>query len=75
MKKEFLILFAAMTVAAVVSRAEEGAAALVPQPYYGDVAQEVVNRLERRHVLRRQFDDEMSRRAWTNLVSSYDFNR
>ena len=48
---------------------------LVPQPYYGKVAQEVVKRLEKKHVLRHRFDDEMSRRAWTNLVSNYDFSR
>ncbi len=50
-------------------------AALTPQPYYGKVAQEVVKRMERKHVLRHPFDDEMSRRAWTNLVSNYDYNR
>ena len=48
---------------------------LKPQPYYGKVAQEVLVRLERKHVLKRPFDDEMSRRAWTNLVSSYDYSR
>ena len=56
----------------------EGAVAkapLAPQPYYGKVAQEVVRRLEKKHVLRRPFDDEMSCRAWTNLVSNYDYNR
>ena len=51
------------------------APALVPQPYYGKVAQELVKRLEKKHVLRRPFDDEMSRRAWTNLVSNYDYTR
>ena len=51
------------------------AAALAPQPYYGKVAREVVKRMEKKHVLRRPFDDEMSRRAWTNLVSNYDYNR
>lgn len=48
---------------------------LEPQPYYGKVAQEVVKRLQKKHVLRRPFDDEMSRRAWTNLVAHYDFQR
>ena len=48
---------------------------LAPQPYYGKVAQEVVKRLEQKHVLRHAFDDEMSRRAWTNLVSNYDYSR
>ena len=48
---------------------------LAPQPYYGKIAQEVVKRLERKHVLRHPFDDEISRRAWTNLVTNYDYNR
>ena len=74
LKKVFLAAFAAAVCAACT--AQEGSAAeLAPQPYYGKVAQEVVKRLERKHVLRRRFDDEMSRRAWTNLVSNYDFSR
>ena len=48
---------------------------LSPQPYYGKVAQEVIRRLERKHVLHRRFDDEMSQRAWTNLVAGYDYSR
>ena len=70
---------AAISTAAVawsaVSAGANGAAALAPQPYYGDIAKEVVKRLEKRHVLRRPFDDEMSRRAWTNLVANYDYSR
>ena len=74
MKKMFLTAFSAMFCATVMAQTKDPAG-LTPQPYYGRVAQEVVKRLERKHVLRRQFDDEMSRRAWTNLVSSYDFSR
>ena len=70
MRSFLVFLLSAASCAAAV--AAEG---LVPQPYYGKVAQEVVKRLEKKHVLRRPFDDEMSRRAWTNLVSGYDFNR
>ncbi len=50
-------------------------AELKPQPYYGTVAKEVVRRMEKRHVMRRPFDDEMSRRAWTNLVEGFDYSR
>ena len=75
--KSGLAILAALAVLGGV--AEEGtnatASALAPQPYYGKVAQELVKRLEQRHVLRRPFDDEMSRRAWTNLVSNYDYTR
>lgn len=73
-KKMFLTTLAAVLCATVMAQMN-APAELKPLPYYGKVAQEVVKRLERKHVLRRQFDDEMSRRAWTNLVSSYDFSR
>ena len=74
MKKISVTAFSAML--CVVSMAQGGVSVeLAPQPYYGRVAQEVVKRLERKHVLRKRFDDEMSRRAWTNLVSNYDFSR
>ncbi len=43
-----------------------------PQAHYGAVARRLVSMLERHHVLQRRFDDEMSRRAWTNLVTRYD---
>ena len=69
-----------LAVAAVVSAVAFGDAtnapgALTPQPYYGEVSQKVVKHLENKHVLRHPFDDEMSRRAWTNLVSNYDYSR
>ena len=43
-----------------------------PQPHYSTVARRLVNMLENHHVLQRRFDDEISRRAWTNLVTQYD---
>ena len=71
-----IAFFAGMAVV-LAAFAEEGKPSgdLKPQPYYGRVAQEVLLRLERKHVLKRPFDDEMSRRAWTNLVSNYDYSR
>ena len=73
MKRFMVFPFLAVSCAVMAQTARF--AELVAQPYYGKVAQEVVKRLEKKHVLRRPFDDEMSRRAWTNLVSSYDFSR
>lgn len=70
-----LLLVAFTAASAAFADATNSAAALEPQPYYGKAAQEVLKRLEKKHVLRRPFDDEMSRRAWTNLVSGYDYNR
>ena len=72
-KSFVLLLFAAVADSAVAQTDRQSD--LTPQPYYGKVAQEVVKRLEKKHVLRRRFDDEMSKRAWTNLVANYDYNR
>ena len=72
-KSFILSLFAAVAASAVAQTGRQSE--LTPQPYYGKVAQEVVKRLEKKHVLRRRFDDEMSKRAWTNLVANYDYNR
>ena len=72
-KSFVLLLFAAVAASAVAQMDRQ--TELNPQPYYGKVAQEVVKRLEKKHVLRRRFDDEMSKRAWTNLVANYDYNR
>ena len=59
----------AMAVAALANAAE-----VKPQPYYGRIAQRVAAMLPNLHVLHEPFDDEMSRRAWTNLVTYYDFD-
>lgn len=72
--KRFLPVCLIASIAAVCA-AGVAAEEIKPQPYYGKVAQEVVKRIGKRHVLRRPFDDELSRRAWTNLVTGYDFNR
>lgn len=74
MKTRVLLAASAIWIAAVSAAETNAPAALVPQPYYGRVAQEIVKRLERKHVLRHPFDDAMSRRAWTNLVESYDYS-
>ncbi len=49
--------------------------AVVPQNYYGKVAQRLAAMLPAKHVLQRSLDDEISQRAWTNLVTYYDFDR
>jgi len=75
MKMCFAAVAALMVGHGVFADGTKAPSALAPQPYYGSVAKEVVVRLERKHVLRHPFDDEMSRRAWTNLVSNYDYSR
>ena len=46
----------------------------VPKKYYGKIAQRMAAMLPRYHVLQKPLNDEISRKAWTNLVSFYDFD-
>ena len=50
------------------------AAAVEPQPYYGKIAMRLTSMLPRSHVLQHRMDDEISQRAWTNLVTFYDYD-
>ena len=50
------------------------AAEVQPQEYYGKIARRLATMLPVKHVLQRQLDDEISQRAWTNLVTYYDFD-
>jgi carboxyl-terminal processing protease len=50
------------------------AADVEPQNYYGRIAQRFAAMLPKRHVLQCHLDDTVSQRAWTNLISSYDFD-
>ena len=50
------------------------AAPLAPLNYYGKIAQRFASTLTNKHVLQRGLDDEISRRAWTNLVTTYDYD-
>ena len=45
-----------------------------PLPHYGRVARKVVGILNRKHLLAHSFDDEMSRKAWSNLVTQCDYS-
>lgn len=58
---------------AVRAGEEPAAAVLVPQPYYGKVAQRAGNMVERHHILQHPLNNEISQRAWTNLVTMYDY--
>ena len=50
------------------------AGAVEPRSYYGNVARRLGDMLPKYHVLQQRLDDEISRRAWTNLVTFYDFD-
>lgn len=47
----------------------------VPQPHYGDVAQKVARVLPAAHLLQYPLGDEISQKAWTNLITAFDFDR
>jgi len=46
----------------------------VPQPHYGDVAQKVARVLPSAHLMQRPLNDEISQKAWTNLLNTFDFD-
>ena len=45
-----------------------------PQNYYGKIAKRFASMLPRYHVLQQPLNDEISQRAWTNLVTFYDYD-
>ena len=49
-------------------------AAVEPRNYYGKIAKRLGDSLPKYHVLQQPMDDEISRRAWTNIVTFYDFD-
>ena len=59
---------------AVAFAATASLGAVEPRNYYGNVAKRLGDMLPKCHVLQQKLDDEISRRAWTNLVSYYDFD-
>ena len=50
-------------------------AEVAPQGYYGKIAQRLAVMLPIKHVLQQPLNDVISQRAWTNLVTYYDFDR
>ena len=47
---------------------------IVPRKYDGFIGRKLGDMLPKTHVSQMKFDDEISRRAWTNLVTFYDFD-
>ena len=66
MKKTFIALGCLLSASSVF-------AALGPKNYHGRIARRLGDMLPKYHVSQHALDDEISRRAWTNLVTYYDF--
>ena len=69
-----LIGFCVLATGLTLRAAQGEKAQLVPQPYYGDIAQKVARVLPSAHLLQRPLDDDISQKAWTNLLTSFDFD-
>ena len=52
----------------------ENAQLLKPQENYARIARRVANMLPAKHVTQQPLNDLISQRAWTNLVTMYDYN-
>ena len=74
-KVSFLFALSLGLVSSLASAAESAAVqALKPQSYYGKIARRFGDMLPRFHVLQHPLNDEISQRAWTNLVTFYDYD-
>ena len=76
MKTRLAACLAACLFAAVAEEAPslESALGLAPQKHFGSIARKVANMLPAYHVTQQPLDEAISRRAWTNLVTMYDYN-
>ena len=70
--KAFCIALAALAAAASLPLPADPAVA--PRNYYGKIAKRLGAMLPKYHVLQGKLDDEISRKAWTNIVTYYDFD-
>ncbi len=75
-KKMIAACFAVCLFAAVAEDAPslESALNLAPQRQFANIARKVANMLPAYHVTQQALDDAISQRAWTNLVTMYDYN-
>lgn len=75
-KKMIAACFAGCLFAAVAEDAPslESALNLAPQRQFANIARKVANMLPAYHVTQHTLDDAISQRAWTNLVTMYDYN-
>ena len=75
MKKVHLFAIFGLLIAALCVFAETNdAETLKPKKYYGKIAQRMAAMIPQYHVLQKPLNDEISQKAWTNLISFYDFD-
>ncbi len=76
MKKVHLFAIFGLLIAAlcVFADTKDASTALKPKKYYGKIAQRMAAMIPQYHVLQKPLNDEISQKAWTNLISFYDFD-
>ena len=74
MNKCLSFLAVLMTAVALGAAEKREAAKVEPRLYYPQIARRVATMMPRHHVLQKPMDDEISQKAWTNLVTYYDFD-
>ena len=67
MKRPLVVGFCLLVLGAACAQVE-------PRNYYGKIAKRLGDSLPKYHVLQQPMNDEISRRAWTNLVAFYDYD-
>jgi len=72
MKRVFLTVLGAVVVGLTLCADVLPKKTFMPQPYYGEIAQKVARMLPAAHLLQHPLNDEMSQKAWTNLIESLD---
>ena len=72
--KRFWQILAVWGLAAVSTAASADVGEVRPSKYAGEIGRRISDMLPKYHVSQRRLDDELSCRAWTNLVSFYDFD-
>ena len=75
MMKQWMWIFGVPAAAVSLWAAGNGDKMPMPQPYYGDVAQKVASVLPGAHLLQLPLNDDISMKAWTNLITSFDYDR
>ncbi|MBP5319430.1 MAG: carboxy terminal-processing peptidase [Kiritimatiellae bacterium] len=74
MKLNILIGWLGVCAAMCVCAADQAKKEPEPLPYYREIAQKVSRVLPSSHLLQHPLDDAISQKAWTNLITSFDFD-